>query len=167
QAFGGIWWVVIGLFLRGAAQSELARLTATAVLGGRTVGEIMTRDPVAVPAALSVARLVDEFVYRYFHDSFPVLDDGKLVGIVGVRQLESIPSVNWPITAIRDVMRPADADLLVDPGAPALKVLMQMQKAQTSRLLVAKAGRLVGIVTARDLIQAIELAGRIGKIRDG
>ena len=40
------------------------------------------------------------------------------------------------------------------------------EKAQTSRLLVAKAGRLVGIITARDLIQAIELAGRIGKIRD-
>lgn len=162
---GGIWWFVIGLFLRGAAHSELARLQASVALGGATVGRFMTRNPMAVPAKTSVTGFVDDYVYRYFHDCFPVVGNGKVVGMVGIRQLERLPPAEWPSTPVSAVMIPSGAGTTIAPDAGAMQALALMQKSGLSRLIVTERGALAGIVTLKDLLRAIEVATQLGSLR--
>ncbi len=46
------------------------------------VSRFMAPDPVAVDPALSLQRLVDDYVYRYRFKSFPVAEAGRLRGCV-------------------------------------------------------------------------------------
>ncbi len=161
---GGIWWFVIGLFLRGAAHAELARLEASLALGGITVGRFMTRDPTVVPADTSIAHFIDDFVYRYFHDCFPVVDGG-VIGMVGLRQLERVPAAQWPTTPVSAIMIRADRNSTIEARAGAVRALALMQKTGLSRLLVTERGALTGIVTLKDLLQAVEIAAQLGALR--
>ena len=50
----GLWWVLIGLFIRHAAQSSYQQVLLREALGRETVRRFMIQDPVAVPADLPV-----------------------------------------------------------------------------------------------------------------
>ena len=59
-------------------------------LGGETVASFMTQSPVTVSSDLSLQHLVDDFVYRYHHKLFPVVDNGQLSGCITTQQVKEI-----------------------------------------------------------------------------
>ena len=56
------------------------------------VREIMTADPVTVPA--SVARFPHDLLPWLRHPAFPVVEDGETVGLVTVRRVNQVPRTN-------------------------------------------------------------------------
>ncbi|MGB6043946.1 MAG: site-2 protease family protein, partial [Pirellulales bacterium] len=76
----GMWWCLIGIFVRGAAAMSYQQLVIRKALEGESVRRFMSTDVVTVPASLSVADFVDDYVYQYHHKMFPVIDDGQLLG---------------------------------------------------------------------------------------
>src|SRR5690606_10142695 len=56
-AFGGaagLWTALVGWLIVSMARMEMAQNDIEAVFGGVTVGEVMTADPVTVPAGATV-----------------------------------------------------------------------------------------------------------------
>lgn len=153
----GMWWFLIGLFLRGSASSAMERLRNKQALSGRTVKSVMTADPITVPPDISLAELVEDYLYRYHHEMFPVMDDSRLVGCVGTRQVREVPRETRETTRVQDVMLPADEDTTVESETPAELVLETMQRRGDSRLMVTENGRLTGIVTLRDLLDDLQM----------
>jgi Zn-dependent protease len=74
---GGIWWLLIGLFLQGAATAAYQRLLQENALKGQTVRRLMSDDPTTVPADISVAAFVEDYLYPHGHDLFPVVSDHR------------------------------------------------------------------------------------------
>jgi len=153
---GGAWLILIGLFLRGAAEASYAQVTLREALGRLAVRDLMTRRVVSIPASATVADLVELF-WTHHVTSFPVVADGAVDGIVTVHQVHTVPRDRWAVTRVRDIMRPVAEELIIAPGATALDALERASRNQLGRLAVLERGRLVGYLSLKDLFHALAL----------
>lgn len=155
---GGLWLVLIGLFIRAAAQTARLDLESRTMLSGRPVGHFMTPNPIVVGPNLSVSDFVEDVVYRSRHDVYPVVDgSGSPRGLVAVGNLHRLSRENWPTTPVLTIMKPLDDDMCVRSSSDTAEALEQMRRAGRSRLLVIDEGRLVGLLTLKDLLETLEL----------
>ncbi|HBF99179.1 MAG TPA: site-2 protease family protein [Alphaproteobacteria bacterium] len=154
---GGMWWFLIGMFLIGAARGSYIQLQTRRAFEGETVARFMTESPVTVPPELSVAQLVDDYVYTYGHDMFPVLASGQLLGSVTIHDVKALPREKWASTQIGEIMTPRSETNTIGPREDALKALSLMQRGGRSRLMVADGSRLIGIVVLKDMLKLMSL----------
>jgi Zn-dependent protease/predicted transcriptional regulator len=159
-AFGGAWLAFIGWFLLGAAGAEQRHLAARQALGGLRVRDLMTPDPVTVPAGHTIGRFMDEVAWQRRHTTYPVLDDGHVVGLLAFRCLSSIPRNTWDTRSVRECMLPLDRVPQLRPDAPAIDALVELSETSASRGVVLDDGRLVGIISAADLGRALQVRPR-------
>ena len=89
---GGMWRILIGLFLRGATGASYQQTMAQRLLAGVSVAQVMTPSPIAVPPDLSIARFIEDYVCRYHHREFPVAREDMLIGDLQGRWGRSL----WP-----------------------------------------------------------------------
>jgi Zn-dependent protease/CBS domain-containing protein len=157
NVIGGVWMFLIGLFLRNAAQTSYQQLLVRKALEGEPVRRFMNADPVTVQDSLTVAKLVDDYVYKYHYKMFPVMSGDKLVGCITTRQIKDIPREAWDRETIREVASPCSGDNTIPPSTDAVKALAMMTQSGVSRLLVVDRGRLVGLVTLKDLLDFFSL----------
>lgn len=153
----GLWWFLIGLYIRGAAAASYYQVVAGRTLAGLPVSRFMNERPVTVPAGIDVAALVEDYVYRHHHEFFPVLHDGRLVGSVATRDIKAVPREAWPTTPVGDIAQRCSAENTIEAAADAGQALASMQASGSSRLMVTQAGRLVGILTLKDLLRVLAL----------
>jgi predicted transcriptional regulator len=83
--YSWLWFVVLGWFLTGAASAENQQAVLQSRLRTVAVREIMTADPVTVPASATVAQFLNDYLPWYRHSAFPVVEDGRTVGLVTVQ----------------------------------------------------------------------------------
>ncbi len=152
---GGMWRFLIGMFLRGAASVSYQEVVARAALEGVPVSRVMTSQPIAVPPDVSIATFIEDFVYSYHHRCFPVTSNGFLIGSVGTEQAAKIDREAWTTTRVEQVMIRQQLEDVVAPAADALAALAQMRRSGKSRLWVVEQGRLVGILSLRDLMELL------------
>jgi CBS domain-containing protein len=117
----------------------------------------MTSDPVAVPPTISIAQLIDDYVYRYHHSVFPVVEDGRLVGCVSMHDIKRLPRERWSSTLVSAITQPCSAATAIAPDMDALAVFALINRTQNTRLLVTEGERLVGVVTLRDLLKFLSV----------
>ena len=154
---GGIWFFLIGMFLRSAARGSYMDILTRGMLAGAPVRRFMTRDPVTVPPGITLQALVDDYVYAHHHEQFPVVDGERLIGSIGVRQLKATPRESWPHRTVAEIAEPASDVNTVDAETDAAKALSLMTRSGRSRLLVTERGRLVGILALKDLLAILSL----------
>lgn len=154
---GGMWLFLIGMFLRNAAQGSFRQLILRRNLEGEPVRRFMHPDPVTVPRAISVADLVERYVYRYHHKFFPVVDEDRLLGCVTTHQIKELPQEEWSRQTVGSITTPCSADNTVGPETDALEALGLMSRSGASRLLVVEGDRLVGIIALKDLLRFLAL----------
>ena len=165
-AFGGAWLAFIGWFLLGAAGAEQRHLAARQALGGLRVRDLMTPDPVTVPAGHTVGRFMDEVAWQRRHTTYPVLDDGRVVGLLAFRCVASIPRHEWDARSVRECMIPLARVPQLRPDDPAIDALAALSDRTVNRGVVLEHGRLVGIVSAADLGRALEVRPRVTRWSD-
>jgi len=155
---GGLWMALIGMFIRFAADQGYRQLLVRQLLGGEKVRRFMTANPISVDAELPVDRLVEDFFYRHHHKLFPVLDgEGRLVGCVTTRDLRHVPREQWPGLTAGQIAGECSPDNTVSADLDALAAMGRMTHGPSSRFMVVEQGRLVGLVTLRDLMKFLSL----------
>ena len=154
---GGMWWFLIGLFLRAAASASHMQVLITRVLQGEPVSRFMTADVVTVPPELPVDRVVEDYVYRYHHKLFPVVTGGRLAGCIAAKQIKDVPEENWAEVLTEEIMIPCNAENCIGPDDDAVKALSIMRRSETGRLMVVQGGNLVGVVALKDLLEFFAL----------
>ncbi|KPL06415.1 hypothetical protein AMJ71_09735, partial [candidate division TA06 bacterium SM1_40] len=82
QLVSGVWLVLIGLFLKQAAELGYRQVMVRRSLMGIKVRELMTAEVVAVDPSLTLERLAHDYFLGYRYSSFPVLQEGEVVGMV-------------------------------------------------------------------------------------
>jgi Zn-dependent protease len=149
---GGMWWFLIGLFLRNAANLSYQQVVVRRILEGVPVRRIMTKNPVSVPPSLSVSELVDDYFYKHYHKLFPVIEGEKLTGCISVKDVKGKPQERWSEFTVGDIMRSCSAENTVPSDTDAMDVLSLMNRTGNSRLLVTENGRLAGIIALKDML---------------
>jgi predicted transcriptional regulator len=148
---------LIGMFLRGAAQSSYQQLLVRSALEGEPVRRFMNANPVTVQSSITVEHLVEDYIYKYHYKMFPVMEGEKLVGCITTRQVKEIPREDWARETIAQAASPCSADNTIAPQTDAVKALARMTQSGVTRLLVVENGRLVGMVTLKDLLDFFSL----------
>ena len=154
-----IWWFVLGMFLRGAAQQSYQQMRIQGALSHEAVSRFMHPDVVTVPPNISVEDLIENYVYRFHHKMFPVVTDEAhhLAGCISTDQLKSIPRDEWRQHSVQELMRPCSLENTVSPDTNAVSALTKMRTSGLTRLLVVDKDRLLAIVTLRDLLEFLSL----------
>lgn len=113
-----------------------------------TVGSVMTRCPVSVPAGAPFAT-VAAILSRRRISAVPVVDrDGRLIGVVSEADL--IGGRDGAGVTARELMTRAVRTVTADETLPA--ATRQLAEAGVRRLFVTENGRLVGVLSRRDLL---------------
>ncbi|WP_193370009.1 site-2 protease family protein [Pelagibius marinus] len=154
---GGMWWFLIGLFVRGAAEASYQQMVTRRLFEGEPVRRFMTHETVAVPPDLPLTAFVEDYVYEYHYDLFPVVSEGHLRGCISTRQVKTVPREAWPYRSVADLMAPCNEENTVDPGMDAIEAMALMRRTGASRLIVAVGDRLVGIVVMKDMLELFSL----------
>lgn len=165
ELVGGLWLALIGMFVRSAARMSYQQLLLRRALEGEPVARFMHPDPVAVPRAISVADLVSDYVYRHHHKIFPVVDGDRLVGCVSTKEVRALPREEWDRQTVGALAEQCSGENTVPPDLDAMAALSLMSRTGRSRLLVAEHGRLLGILSLKDLLKFFSLKMELEEAR--
>jgi Zn-dependent protease len=144
---GGLWLMFIGLFLRSAASSGYRNMIVESVLSGAHVRDIMVRDPIVIGPDETVADAIENYFLRYGFGGFPVVADGKVMGVVTLAQVRDCSASERASVRVSDAMQPLDHTIEIAPGASVMDAIRQMGRENAGRLLVVDQGKLVGLIT--------------------
>jgi Zn-dependent protease/predicted transcriptional regulator len=157
---GGVWLIFVGWFLSIAAQAEAAQVIARERLGGRRVGDLMVEHPVSVEPDLTVGELMDEVAHHHHHSTYPVVENGRAIGLVPFRCIAQTPRAEWDERHIRDCMLLREQVPTVAEDDEAGEAFQRLAESGAGRALVIDDGRLVGLLTMADLVRAARMNGR-------
>lgn len=153
----GVWWFLLGLFLRGAARMSYQQVLLRRALEGERVEAFMRPDPVTVGPDLPISDLVEEVIYHHHHKLYPVVDQGRLLGCVTLQDVKLIPRDQWPEHSVSEIMTEPNENNTVGPDADAMRVLSTLHNNGISRLMVARDDRLEGVIALKDLMGFLSL----------
>ena len=115
----------------------------------------MTRSVHAVDLETSLPQ-ARKLMSKHGIRHLPVLDNGKVVGLLSERdlgKLEGFPMIDFNIVSVPDAM--SEEPYVVSPSTPALVVLQTMRDKRLGSAIVAEDRKVVGIFTTHDALQAL------------
>lgn len=155
-ASSGGWIVLLGAFLFTAARGSRKQAAIRASLASVPVRELMVGNVVALSPELSLEEAVNQYFLPYGYGGFPVVHEGHLLGVVAVRDIQSVKNSLWAFRRVADIMQPASEDMVVSPDLSAMQALEQMMAVGAERLVVVQDGQLLGLVTRASIGHFIE-----------
>jgi len=150
---GGIWWVLIGMFLKNASFSSYQQVLLKRSLEDQPVTRFMVIDPISVPSAVTVRRLVEDYFYQHHHKLFPVVDGEILQGVIELKDVKRVAPDKWDTVPVANIMQKLSRENTVPETMDAMEALARLQKLRRSRVLVISTdGQLLGILTLKDML---------------
>jgi Zn-dependent protease len=146
---GGLWLAVIGFILNGAARGAIVQSQVEGRLDGLSVGDVMDRQPVAIPERFSIEQALDEFFLRYRYPWFPVIDgSSRFIGLLDQGTADAVDPVERGSTTVTDVLARDEGSLTVRDNAPLEAVLGNEGLRRLGALIAIDGeGRLSGVIT--------------------
>jgi Zn-dependent protease len=154
---GGVWSALIGMFIRNASQMSYKQMLVRGTFGDDKILRFMKTDIITVLPSISIGQLVNDYFYRHHFKMFPVCDGDLLLGCISTEQVKQVPREQWDDIAVGDIVKLCSAENTISPQASAVKALSIMKRTGNSLLMVVDAGRLVGIVTLKDMLKFLDL----------
>jgi Zn-dependent protease len=152
---GGVWFVLIGLFLRQASTGSYRQLVVRRMLEPVRVRDVMTREVITLDPGMPLTRAVDDFFWRHHVSSFPVATDGRLLGILSLRRFAELPRERWAATTVGDVMTPLGPALTAAPGDDLWTTFQKLSSNGLGRIAVLDGTRLVGYLSTKDVMHVL------------
>jgi Zn-dependent protease/CBS domain-containing protein len=156
-SFSGAWLAFIGWFLLQAASAEARYVATQQALAGLRVGDLMARDPVTVDADLSLGQFMDDVARSRRYTTYPVLDNGRPVGLLAFRSVAGVPRDKWDGHRVRETMMSREEVPILTEDEPAIDALLKLSSSDVNRGLVVDDGRLAGLLSITDLARALEV----------
>jgi Zn-dependent protease/CBS domain-containing protein len=151
---GGFFLIIIAFFIYIGASQEEAQVRTRSLLRGITVRDAYSRQVRALPADSTLGDAI-QLTLTSLQASFPICDDGRLVGMLTYPKLVESLNGNNPATPVSDVMiRDVEA---VAPDDDLFEVQVKLQGSQLDTLPVMENGRFRGIITNRDINEIYRL----------
>ena len=162
-----LYLLALAFFIYMGAAGEAQQTVLKAAFQGVTVGDVMTDggDLRTVSPDDSIATLVER-MFRERHTGYPVVENGRLVGMVTLGDAQSVDEVERDAMRVDDVM--TTEIHTVTPDTEAIEAFQTMQQHNVGRLPVLDAdGELCGIVSRTDLMTAFDIIQESGAASGG
>ena len=144
------WLILIALFIYMGANEEEKMIVVENLLEKIKVAEIMTPNPVVVSADWKVSDVLG-LMLKFKHLGYPVVKDGKLVGIVTLKDVMNARGDE----KVENVM--TKELITIHPNQTAFDAFKLISSNKIGRILVVEDGKLVGIISRTDLMRVLEI----------
>ncbi len=114
----------------------------------------MSKEVQTVTSGMSIEELI-EYIYRFKHMGYPVVDDGQLMGMVTFEDVQKVPREERKVVKVSQVMSRKVIGLQEDDDAVNALKLMTMNN--IGRIVIKKGETLSGIVSRSDIVRSIQL----------
>jgi Zn-dependent protease len=161
-AFSGAWLAFMGWFLLSAAGAEDRALLTRQTLGGLRVRDLMVASPVTATPDQTIGDFMDRLVWRENHTTYPVVEDGRAVGLLPFRCVAAVPRAEWDERRVRDCMLPLAEVPRLAAEDELIEAAGDLQESPLRRGLVLDGERLVGLLSLTDVARAFEVRRRLG-----
>jgi Zn-dependent protease/predicted transcriptional regulator len=155
-ASSGGWIVLLGAFLFAAARGSRKQAVIRALLASVPIRDIMVNNVVALSPDMTLEEAVNQYFLPYGYGGFPVVQDGLLVGVVAVRDVQTVNNSQWAFRRVAEIMQTSGNEMVVSPDLSAMLALEQMMSIGAERLVVVQDGQLLGLVTRASIGHFIE-----------
>lgn len=156
-AANGGWLILIGSFLFSAALSSKRQAAMRSSLAAVTVRQVMVHPVVTVPPDMAVQDAVDQYFVAHGFGGFPVCEEGQVVGVVTVGDVQAIATALWPWRRVRDIMCPVPQAFCIPPDWSVMQAMERMVQGGWDRLVVMEDGAIVGLITRSAIAQFLQL----------
>jgi Zn-dependent protease len=153
----GVWLILIGWFLNNAAIRSYRQLVVRDVLENVPVRQMTKRNPPTVSGDISVENLIEDHIMQTDDHAFPVMEEGKLAGIVCLDDVRRVPAAERPTKTVSEIMTPKSELIAIGPDDPANDALDEISKRSIRQLIVVENGELFGLVRRRDIVRYLQL----------
>jgi Zn-dependent protease/CBS domain-containing protein len=157
DALGGLWYILIGWFIKDASTASYQQVRLDEALRGVTVRDAMVDAVVTVPSAGSVAEAAREQFLRTGYGSYPVKRGEAVVGLLCLKDVLRLSAEEREATSVQGAMRPLTDALVTEPDVPLPAAIARMAQAGTARLLVMHGEQLVGLLTMSGVIRRLKV----------
>ena len=157
-AGGGLFLVLIGGFVFIGADAETRQVAMKSALGQVLVRDLMSA-PASIEAHASVRQAAERMV-RERRTAFPVVDDGRVVGVLTLGDVRKVPSDRRGWVEAVDVAHRAPP---VGPDDEAWTAFRTIVESDVPILPVVDHGQLVGAIDQSAIMRGVELGGLAGR----
>jgi predicted transcriptional regulator len=103
---------------------------------------------------------VDEYFLRYGYGGFPVIDDGKFLGILTLKEVKDVPRENWGKVKVSEISIPHEKRWEVSSDVDVMKALELMIKEDKGRIVVTEKERIIGLITRNGIARYVQIKGK-------
>ncbi len=126
-------------------------------LGNVFVREVMQPQMISVQASLSLREFTSILSPHYRHEVFPVFEDQELLGTVALWTLAQVSPDRWDTTKVREITERRVQKVSPDCDVMEALRLLTSEHREPMLLVVSAEGRMEGIVTKSDILQALTI----------
>jgi Zn-dependent protease/CBS domain-containing protein len=156
-ATNGGWLIFLGAFIFSAALKSRRQAALQTSLASMTVRQVMVHRVVTLLPDISVQDAVDQYFVTHGFGGFPVCEEGQVLGVVTVRDVQALPTALWPWRRVREIMRPASPAFCIPADWSVMQAMERMVQSGWDRLLVMENEEIVGLVTRSSVVHFLQL----------
>ncbi len=166
--FQGLWIVFIGFFLLTAAQESVAQVAVREALAGLNAADVMSNEIPTVGGHITLEEYGAD-VLRTGRRCHLVLTDDRLVGMMNVHTLNSVPREQWTHNSVQAAMIPREKILWASVDEPLLKLLERLLSADINQMPVVSnspdgAAHVIGMVTRDSILRVMQTRSEPGPL---
>ncbi len=158
----GIWFVVIGWFLRSQADASYRELITRDVLESTSAISVMDSSYHAVHPSTTLDALVHEYVLHYHERYYPVSIDGDFRGLITLSDLSKFPREEWAQRTVSDAMTPFGNLHALTPADNLRRALELIAGTNVHQLPVVEESGLLGFVTRAGIMRVMQVHEEVG-----
>jgi Zn-dependent protease/predicted transcriptional regulator len=162
----GLWLAFIGLYLQSAARGSVAQLAVRQTLSGLRASDVMNTEVPTINRNTSLEEYSAE-VLRTGRRCHLVVTEDRLVGMMNVEALHSVPRDEWTNNSVQAVMIPRERISWAAPEEPLLKLLERLLAADINQMPVVTVSgddgaQVVGMITRDAILQVMQTRAELG-----
>ena len=168
QWTSGLWLAFIGWFLLNAAQESVAQVAIREALSGLHAADVMSHEVPTVPRDISLEEYGQE-VARTGRRCHLVVTEDRLVGMINVHALNSVPRNEWAHMSVQGAMIPREKVLWARPEEPLLALLERLVTADVNQMPVVSdtendGAHIIGMITRDSILRVMQARSEVGSL---
>jgi Zn-dependent protease/predicted transcriptional regulator len=161
QIGGGPFLVIIAVFIFFAAGNEANAVITRAMLQGVYASQIMARQFTVLNPADPIGHAIEQ-LYSAHQDDFPVIQDGRLIGLVTREAIARAYATGGGDLPVSQAMQTSYVWVSPDEELPAVYEKMNAKGATTA--VVIWSGQLIGLISRSNISRHFALASELDRV---
>ncbi len=152
QWFNGLTLIFVGWVLHLAAVQSRRQTALREALQHIAARDMISgENPIMVTPQLTIGQLVRDHILVTGQRYFVVAEEGKLLGVVTIRDVKKVPKKRWNSTKISKAMTPSKQLRTANAQQSAASVLELMDELRIKRMPVLEGDKVIGVITQDSL----------------